>query len=183
VVGVSDTGLDDSSCYFIDPSQKSDIERSLLGSPFTDFSRRKVVQYSRLKSADKEDLTAGHGTHVAGTAAGYNEMPLSKDGKYSGVAPGAKIAFLDIANEFGSLYIPPVSQQYSTLKQANARICTNSWGGMFSKDGGYYAGGKVDEYLFKNMDTLILFAAGNSGLGGLKTVSREACSKNVVSVG
>jgi hypothetical protein len=108
---------------------------------------------------------------------------VSRGGKYSGVAPGAKIAFLDIADASGHLFIPPVSQQYSTLRQANARICTNSWGGKFSKDGGYYAGGKIDSYLFKHMDTLILFSVGNSGLEGKRSVSREACSKNVVSVG
>jgi hypothetical protein len=54
---------------------------------------------------------------------------------------------------------------------------------MFSKSGGYYAGGKIDQYLYKNMGTLVLFANGNSGMNGLQSVSREACSKNVISIG
>ena len=182
-MGVSDTGLDDRSCYFIDPSEKKDIQRGLITDPFVDLDRRKVVQYSRLKPADTEDLTAGHGTHVAGTVAGYNQEPFTQNGKYSGVAPGAKIAFLDIATSSGILYIPPVSQQYKGLRKANAHVCSNSWGGKFSKGGGYYANGKTDEYLYKNMDTLILFANGNSGANGLGSVSREASSKSVVSVG
>lgn len=182
VVGVTDTGLDDQSCYFVD-SSGTDIKRSIITKPYTDMSRRKIVQYSRLKDTDTEDMTAGHGTHVAGTVAGYNEQPLSSAGKYSGVAPLAKIAFLDIATSSGSLYIPPVNAQFSALKEGNAHVCTNSWGGSFSKSGGYYAGGKLDGYLFGNMDTLVLFAAGNSGEQGLKTVSREASSKNVLTVG
>jgi subtilisin family serine protease len=183
VVGVSDTGLDDRSCYFIDPSKSKDIRRSTITDPFVDLDRRKVVQYSHLSVADTEDLTAGHGTHVAGTVAGYNEKPLSTDGQYSGVAPRAKIAFLDIATASGSLYIPPVSQQYKALETADAHICTNSWGSGFSSKGGYYANGKIDGYLYKNMDTLILFANGNSGGDGLGSVLRQASSKNVVSVG
>jgi len=182
VVGVTDTGLDDRSCYFIDTSASSDIKRSVVSDPFIDLSRRKVVQYSRLKQTDTEDLTAGHGTHVTGTVVGYNEKPLSSGGKYSGVAPGAQVAFLDIASSSGALSFPPVSMQYSALKRANARVCSNSWGGMF-KGEGYYAGGKIDGYLYKNMNTLVLFASGNSGMKGLESVSREASSKNVVSVG
>ena len=180
---MTDTGLDEQSCYFVDSSAKADIARSLVTSPYSDLSRRKVVQYSYLKQADTKDMTAGHGTHVAGTVAGFNMEPLTSGGKYSGVAPNAKIAFLDIASSSGSLYIPKINEQYSALRISKAHVCTNSWGGKFSKSGGYYAGGKIDDYLFKNMDTLILFANGNSGLDGLETVSREACSKNVVSVG
>ena len=183
MVGVSDTGLDDSSCYFIDTSQKTDIKRSSINDPYVDFSRRKVVQYSHLKNTDTEDLTAGHGTHVCGTVAGYNRKPLSGDGKYSGVAPYAKIAFLDIGTASGCLYIPPVFEQFSTLRKANAHVCSNSWGGTFSKGQGCYANANMDSYLYKNMDTLILFASGNTGESGLRSVSKEASSKNVVSVG
>lgn len=182
VVGVTDTGLDERSCYFAD-SSSSDLKRSSISSPFVDMGRRKVVQYSSMKQADASDMTAGHGSHVAGTVAGYNEQPLSSGGKYSGVAPLAKIAFLDIGSSSGSLAIPAFSEQFSALKLANAKVCTNSWGGSFSKGGGYYAGGKADDYLYTNTDTLVLFAAGNSGEQGLETVSREASSKNVLSVG
>ena len=182
-MGVADTGLDDRSCYFIDSTQKNDIKRGSVSNPFTDMSRRKVVQYSHLDKADTEDLTAGHGTHVIGTVAGYNEQPLSKNGQYSGVAPGAKIAFLDMATSSGSLFLPKVSEHYKAFAKANAFVCSNSWGGSFSKKGGYYAGGKIDGYLYKNADTLVLFANGNSGENGLGTVSREASSKNVLSVG
>jgi subtilisin family serine protease len=181
VVGVADTGLDENSCYFYDSS--GSVKKGLVTSPITDFKRRKVVQYSRMKETDTSDLTAGHGSHAAGTVAGYNQQPLSGGGKYSGVAPTAKIAFFDLADKSGSLYIPPVTQHYTAFRQAKALVCSNSWGGAFSKKGGYYANGEVDKYLYKNMDTLIVFANANSGMDGLGTVSREASSKNVLSVG
>jgi subtilisin family serine protease len=183
VVGIADTGLDDRSCYFVDTSESDVIQRSPIKNPYVDMSRRKVVQYSHVKKAQVGDLTAGHGTHVAGTVAGNNEEPLSKGGKYSGVAPGAKIAFLDIASASGALYAPGVSKQYSALQEGGAYVFSNSWGAKFPSSGGYYANAKVDEYLYTHMDTLILFANGNSGQSGLGTVLKQASSKNVVSVG
>lgn len=67
VVGVADTGLDDSSCFFRDNSGKySSGATARDGS--VQSQRRKVVQYSAY--ADSSDGVAGHGTHVAGSIVG-----------------------------------------------------------------------------------------------------------------
>ena len=71
VVGVSDTGLDESSCYFYD-EDNGFIERTHLNSPKRDWGRRKVVQFTYLPEADTTDVENGHGTHVCGTVAGAN---------------------------------------------------------------------------------------------------------------
>ena len=53
------------------------------------------------------------------------------DGKYGGVAPKAKIAFLDLAKGGGGLTGLPAKKLYLPGRAAGARIHTNSWGGYF----------------------------------------------------
>jgi serine protease AprX len=157
VVGISDTGLDEKSCFFNDLSGQ--VQRSLPGNPITDLARRKVVQYTHLNAADTFDVTNGHGTHVAGTVIGNNRedvfsgalMLCSRTsylfyvcnsislfmlgGKLSGVAPDARVAFMDIATASGVLYGPSVQETYPSMRKAGAMVCTNSWGGTFSGGG------------------------------------------------
>jgi subtilisin family serine protease len=65
-------------------------------------TRRKVVQYVSL--GDDSDETKGHGTHVAGTAAGQRASDgiSESPGEVDGIAPGAKLSFVDlgVAGEF-----------------------------------------------------------------------------------
>ena len=76
---------------------------------------------------------------------------MSLEGKYDGVAPGAKIAFLDLGapSSGGSLIGLPASSLYGPARKAGARINTNSWGGYFTGTP-YYNGHDVDNYLFNN---------------------------------
>ena len=72
--------------------------------PITDKSKRKVIQYT--SNSDNFDDIEGHGTHVCGTAAGNNKGSyLAESGQYSGVAPGAKIAYMDLAMNEGGLNV------------------------------------------------------------------------------
>ena len=57
---------------------------------------------------------------------------------------------------------------------------SNSWGG------GYFYNAyciEVDEYLYKQSDFLVLFAAGNSGGDGAGTIGAPGLSKNALTVG
>lgn len=67
IVCVTDTGLDETSCYFQDST--GTVPRSTIQAPIHDLSRRKVVQYVKLAN-DGTDARDGHGTHTSGTAAG-----------------------------------------------------------------------------------------------------------------
>jgi hypothetical protein len=126
VVGVADTGLDESSCYFYD-QDKGFIERTLFDKPKHDWSHRKVVQYTYLPEADQSDVQDGHGTHVCGTVAGANQGSASEGSLFNGVAPGAKLAFMDLAYGSGGLYVPYVNELYPTQQAAGALVSTNSW--------------------------------------------------------
>jgi len=72
VVGVVDSGLDVTSCYFSDPSGSS-MTPSDVSAPITNSEYRKVVQYAYCtngKCGDTTDNVGGHGTHVSGTVVG-----------------------------------------------------------------------------------------------------------------
>ena len=73
---------------------------------------------------------------------------LLADGKYNGVAPNAKIAFLDLSNG-GGLNVLPANTMYPLARNAGARIHTNSWGSYYG-GAGYYTGQDVDTYLYEN---------------------------------
>jgi Subtilase family len=108
VVGISDTGIDEESCFFKDP--KGAVRRSNALNPFTDPSYRKVIQYVNY-SGGGGDVFAGHGSHVAGSVAGNNPG----DASYRGMAPMAKLAFFDIMAfkaEEGDLSVPSDLSKY-----------------------------------------------------------------------
>ena len=100
VVGISDTGIDEFSCYFKDP--KGRVPRSSPLHPITDHSFRKVIQYVNF-SGSSGDFRSGHGSHVAGTVAGDS---LGDNNIYRGMAPAAKLAFFDIGAKTGDLTVP-----------------------------------------------------------------------------
>lgn len=107
-----------------------------LSAIVTDVAQRKVVQY--VAYGDNFDLESGHGSHVAGIAAGSNvsqgcsgvagEHPCSSDG--DGIAFGAKLAIFDGADSTGALTLPANLQDYvfSVAYSAGARVQSNSWG-------------------------------------------------------
>ena len=76
IVGVSDSGLDDYSCFFYDTSGKYSSPRTTRTSVYSnsvESDRRKVIQY--VSYADGGDSVAGHGTHVVGTLIGSSTNP------------------------------------------------------------------------------------------------------------
>jgi hypothetical protein len=84
LVEVADTGFDDASCFFREANSASvltgdfngdvQVARSTYDSPTTDTSFRKIIQYIMRDSSQDVygyDYASGHGTHCAGTVAGY----------------------------------------------------------------------------------------------------------------
>ena len=190
VVSLADTGVDVTSCYFSDGSASSPLVFSDPNNPNLDLSQRKVVQYVVVPgSGDNGDDYSGHGTHVAGTILGSVEGQGDNDiftegspSTYNGIAPDAKLAFMDCGNspDEGIGLPSTASQTYGPGYSAGARVHSNSWGSGFSS---YYQGSDTDNYLYQNQNFLILFAAGNGGSDGRSSISAESSLKNVVGVG
>ncbi|KAF0699905.1 hypothetical protein As57867_009508, partial [Aphanomyces stellatus] len=185
VVGISDSGLYMDHDQFDQPSPREFDAINL--------DARKVVLYQAL--ADKVDqsntVTCGHGTHVSGILAGSS---YSQDHSDVGIAPHAKIAFVDIGTQNAScandptvkcpvkLLTPPNAADLMGMQvDAGAKIFSYSWG--LQKDDYSRQAQNLDQYLFDHPDLLVVIAAGNSGDDGARTISSPAGAKNVITVG
>jgi hypothetical protein len=179
VIGIGDSGLDESSCYFRN-DDGIEVTRSSYHTPTFNMSKRKVVQY--IDYADNSDQQSGHGTHVCGTLAGAN---LEGSDLYNGHASGSKFAFFDMeesnAPEKGLNYPSPMSNFFDPSRLAGANIHSDSWGGPYN----FYDADTtaVDAYMYDNDQFLIVFAAGNDGGDGYYSTGDPACSKNALTVG
>ncbi len=146
-----------------------------------------------------------HGTHVAGTAAGYGLSSLGKYGgagakaffpPVTGAAQGAKIAvvrlFGDLTRwEVNYLYTDEWSAFARVMRASGAKILSNSWGypaageyslyealwDAFVKGGTDWDGDSLPE-----PSVTVVFAAGNEGPGPT-TIGGPATAKNVITVG
>ncbi len=179
--------MDLSHCFFYDA--KGMVAKAASPSTKFDNSFRKVIQYTYPSGGDRDDSAGGHGTHVCGTVAGnpLNADTTTSPGMYYGVAPDAKIAFMDLAaGSSEGLAVPnTINDLYNPGYTAGARIHTNSWGGEFdsSQGRGQYTEAETDKWLYDHMEHMILFAAGNSGGESRYKISQQAQAKNVVAVG
>lgn len=168
IVAVSDTGVDVNSCYFSDANVRAGRRMNM--------NARKLTQY--VDFVDDRDYEYGHGTHVAGTVAGKRS---DAPGMADGVAPGAKLAFMDIGDSSGALRLPLDSQILNT-GFPEAKIHSASWGSTVNA---YTTQARnFDQYMYDNDEFLIVVAAGNSGNGDApNTVGTPATAKNIIAVG
>mmetsp|Transcript_36292 Transcript_36292/g.86501 ORF Transcript_36292/g.86501 Transcript_36292/m.86501 type:complete len:936 (-) Transcript_36292:74-2881(-) len=170
VVAISDTGVDLDHCYFRDGGGNAPGRGSV------NLAARKVVQY--VPFVNDDDYKYGHGTHVAGTAAGKR---LDGTGMAEGAAPAAKIAFADVGDSAGNLRLP-LDRQLLQTGRPHAQVHSASWGSDFN----FYTtqARNFDQHMFENDEFLIVVAAGNSGHGDApNTVGSPATAKNVIAVG
>lgn len=207
VIAVVDTGVDVDSCFF------SEADGSLppvnAGSPsaglewaHVDASRRKIIAYDFLFSCeeypgatgcdDPDSVQAwdnlGHGTKVAGLAAGDRGRALIHE-TGDGLAPAAKLIVQDVG------YVPsspcafpgfgcPATNVTRILEQAwrqGATIHSHQWGDRMASYSELAR--QIDRFVAEHPDTVVVFNAGNAGQAGAGSVSSPGVAKNAIQVG
>lgn len=162
---------------------------------------------------DEGDDASGHGTHVAGVAAGRVFAPVGHEdevleaSEYDGLASDAKIFFTDLMqNADPACNIPeepcarvgemsvPIDIHARLFPQpyaAGARVHLNSWGCTIPPgESAHYCNNytthsmEIDRYSWENKDFLVVNAVGDIGTSDAQgTVSSPATCKNCLSVG
>ena len=107
------------------------------------------------------DLTGGHGTHVAGIAAGNGGTSF---GAYRGVAPGANLIGLSAGETLVIVYasaLQAVDWMLDNRVRYNIKVVNNSWGGT----GEFDPADPINEAMKNVHDAgiTVVFAAGNDG--------------------
>jgi hypothetical protein len=139
IVGVADTGLDDTH---------------------PDFAGRIVAAVALGRPGDTSDPN-GHGTHVAGSVLGDGS---ASGGRLRGAAPKARLFFQSLLDPHGGLEGLPfqLGDLFEEAYQAGARVHNNSWGAATASS--YrVTSSEVDEFVHRRKDMLIVISAGNSG--------------------
>jgi subtilisin family serine protease len=196
IIGIVDTGLDIDECRFEDPEIGLPALNDAEGIDVNP-DHRKVLAVDFHWSEDWPPGPFdwdehGHGTHVAGSAAG-DELGNGRFDGSDGMAPAAKLVIQDGGVRTDDCAdLPglgcPVRPLEPVLEQAweqGARIHTNSWGdeenllpfGRYTE-----RTADVDRFVWNHKEMLVLFATGNSG-PGVDSVISPSTGKNVVAVG
>ncbi len=163
VVGICDTGLD------------TGVNDSTM---HLDFQGRIDAIYALGRST--ADDTHGHGSHVAGSVLGDGAR---SNGQIKGMASAARLVFQSVLDSQGGLGGLPnnLNDLFAQAWNAGARIHTNSWGA--SVNGDYDTSAReVDEYMWKQREMIILFAASNDG-PSTGTIGSPGTAKNTITVG
>lgn len=179
VVSISDAGLTTEHVMFRDST--------LAITDWGDYpGHRKVISYQpSAPAAVFGDMpTQYHGTHTAGTVCG-DDSYWEKTSPYDGIAPKAKLYFVDIGAASSIAYPEDYNDMYELPWNGNeagrARLMSNSWGtGEPSHRLYTLPCRQTDEFMWNHPEFLIFYSAGNSGNSG---VVPPSTSKNVVSVG
>lgn len=174
IINIVDTGVDVSNAMFYDASNP--IE-TISGK--TNQNHRKVIRIE--KYADDLDYYSGHGTHVAGIAAGKAYCTDCGISQYNGIASGAKIYFSDVGYSSTSGDLSEefdLEEQASLLSSLNSFISSNSWSYDSPIKEDVFA---YDQVSYKHPDLIYFFAAGNDY--SYFSINSPSCGKNVVSVG
>jgi len=197
VIGILDTGIDADMCFFADTEHGLPPVNDAHGTQVNQ-SERKILAVDFLWHEDWPNPgpgdwdDSGHGTHVAGSAAGDHAALGVHDGA-DGMAPAARLVIQDGGAAFDDCAdLPglgcPLRPLEPVLAQAyaqGARLHTNSWGDEENlRPLGRYTErtADVDRFSWNHKDFLVFFAAGNEGPGG-DSVGSPATGKNVVAVG
>jgi serine protease AprX len=168
-VAVIDTGVDG---LHPDVPYGTKLEQyALAGSPF----EREPMTFTAVPTGD----TYGHGTHVSSTIAG---LGAGSAGRYTGVAPGAKITAFktDVGAVLLNSYALASFDWILDHPEEGIKVSSNSWG---SDDGADFDPDNPIHVATKALydaGITVVFAAGNSG--GPDTLNQYATSPWVIGV-
>lgn len=158
ILGHVDGAIQMASCYFRDQSGNTPGP-----------SHRKVVAYRGTVSTDS------HGTHTAGTAAGFNDSGSLSN---AGMAYEARISHTRIGLVSGYADAPSDFYDYLELASADgADVHTNSWGDDGRTTYTWWCR-DIDRFSHDYEDDLVLFAVTNTS-----TLKTPENAKNVLAVG
>ena len=159
-VAVVDTGID---------ASHPDLQGKVIG--WKDFVNNRTTPYD----------DQGHGTHVSGIIAGTG---AASDGKYKGVAPGAKLVGVKVLGSDGSgsvsTIIAGIDWVIQNKDKYNIKVINLSLGGSQSSDGTDALSQEVDKAWENGIAVCV--AAGNSG-PDTYTVGSPAAAPDVITVG
>ncbi len=197
-IGIMDTGIDIDHCQFDDPVNGLPALNDDTGTT-TSPLHRKVVAVDFYWEGDWPDPgpddwdDQGHGSHVAGSAAGDQGADGEHQG-LDGMAPAARLVIqdggfaIDDCADLPGLGCPlrPLGPVLQQAYDQGARIHSDSWGdeentAPFNRYTERTA--DVDRFVWQHRDMLVLFAGGNAGLLGDDTVGSPATGKNLLGVG
>jgi hypothetical protein len=178
IIGVVDTGLDHTSCFFHDENYGDIIFSEAM-------PEHRKIQYYYDYVDQTDDTETGHGTHVCGSVLGEHNDESSEFAEFNGIVPAARIAFMDIGDSStGALTVPANigTGAFLPLYKQGARVFSCSWGTMNTN---YYNtdARSVDSFMAKYPDTLVIFSAGNSGAYGAYSVTSPATNLNGMAIG
>ena len=178
VIAVADTGFDKGSTSSPHPAFAGRVNR--------------LYALGRPGAPGKADDPDGHGTHVCGSALG-DGTSASMGGAIRGTAPRAHLVLQSLIGPSGGLtgipadltdlFLPP-------YRDDGARVHTNSWGAITPSLPYDQSSREIDDFVWKNPDMVICFAAGNDGtdrnadgIVDLAQVGSESAAKNCITVG
>lgn len=154
-----------------------------------DFDTRVVYSESFLPSGSSSHDEYGHGTHVAGIV---GSAGLSSNGKFKGVAPGAKLLNLRVLDKYGAGYdssvIAAIERAVELKSQYNVRVINLSLGRRVFESCSQDLLCQAVEEAWKQ-DIVVVVAAGNYGRdNSLKTkgygmITSPGNSPYVITVG
>lgn len=215
IIGELDTGLWMDHVSFKDASQPLPISKCNTGvtcPPIAapNYNARKVIAYykwSDLAGSSWGD-NHGHGTHVAGSIIGndnvanpgtdcVNFTTPGGDTNLDGMAPGAKLVMQESGGNLAYLNTHGGTPYHAAdiAYQNGARIHSNSWGGGCTDQFGACVSGcsipydqqaqDADQVMRDRSDLLMVFAAGNdaTACSNGNNVGSPGNAKNVLTIG
>lgn len=212
VIAMSDEGLDLHNCFFADANRTAAADLPICrqctynvvsGSGRAEncsfhgdtvCTNPRASQHRKLVSlwsfADSKDSYENHGTHTAGSLAGDPTHPRSGAAvedllAFRGVAPSARLAFVDIGKKGRSQLLVPkrLTDLFEFGHRHGAAVQSHSWGGTLVNRYTLDGSAAIDEYMWRRRSALLVFPAGNGGRKGAGTLTPEANSKNALTVG